>query len=300
MPNQQEYASPSYRVDEPHLSEEYNEQPEDGVSQVRNIVMSLWAAQELESGQVYRTSIGSLCLWVRRVEDEIQVAEQRITECMLGASHALQVFDGPPPGDLSWGRWIVGAKARPLLLVPQLPDRGCVVRTESTLKIPPGQEATFFVSIPIWVELRMEGKPPLSLTEIPTVIRSNIWFGDTTAGELCYSLVSRARRLAEEADHPAHKAVCPVRIRNQAEDLLDVERFCVHVEHLNVYRGQRLLWTNEVAISFQGKDETSKVDYSRKTPSLEPNLTRVTPARIPFKDTLFKRSLGSFKSLTDI
>jgi hypothetical protein len=299
MTSQHEHLSAPYKKDGPRHPEEYGAQTKGTITHVRDTLMSLWAAQELESGQVYRTSIGSLCLWVRRMEDEIQVAEERITERMLGASHALQIFDGTPPGDLSWGRWIVGAKTRPLLLVPQLPDRGCVVRTESALKIPPGQEAMFFVSIPIWVELRMEGKTPLSLTEIPTVIRSNIWFGDTMAGELCYSLVSRARRLAEEADHPAHKAVCPVRIRNQAEDLLDMERFCVHVEHLNVYRGQRLLWTNEVTISFQG-DEISKVDYSRKTPSLEPNLTLITPARVPFKDTLFKRSLGSFKAFTDI
>ncbi|MFC1761667.1 DUF432 domain-containing protein [Planctomycetota bacterium] len=264
--------------------------------------MSLWAAQELESGQTYQASIGPLCLWVRRVEDEIQVAEQYTTEleAVTKAAHALQVFNEILPEDLNWSRWIVGAKARPLLLVPQLPNRGCVVRTESPLKIPPGQEATFFVSLPIWVELRLEGKPPLSLTEIPTVVRSNIWFGDAMAGELCYSLLSRARRLAEDADHPPHKAVCPVRIRNQAEDLLNMERFCVHVEHLNLYRGLHLLWTNQVTITFQGEDQVSKVDYHRQVPKMEPNLSLITPARTPLKDTLLKRSLGTFKALTDI
>lgn len=262
--------------------------------------MNLWTPIKLEIDQPYLARIGPLCLWVRRVEDEIQVAEQHRAERSLEAPQALQVCNESVPGNLDWGRWIVGAKPRQFVLVPQLPDRGCVVRTESALKIPPSQEATFFVSIPLWVELRLEGKPPLSLTEIPTTIRSNIWFGDTMEGELCYSLISRARRRAEEVDHPLYKAVCPVRICNRAKELLAVERFCVHVEHLNVYHGQRLLWTNEVTITFQGDDEVSKVDYSRKAPNLESNLRLVTPARVPLKETLLKRSLGSLVGLTDI
>ena len=137
------------------------------------------------------------------------------------------------------------------------------------------------------------------LWEVPSVVRSNIWFGDTLSGELCYSLVSRARRHVEDADHPLYKAICPVKIRNESAHMLNVDRFCVHVEHLIVYGGVRLLWTNEVTIRFQGEDQISRVDYTNQRPNLEAHVKLLTPPRVPQRDTLLKRSLGTFARLTD-
>jgi hypothetical protein len=181
-----------------------------------------------------------------------------------------------------------------------MPDRAVVVLTESPVNIPPDREAVFFVSIPLWIKIQLSDPKPIDLYEIPTVIRSDIWFGDTVSGELCYSLISRARRQVEDADHSLHKAVCPVKIRNKSKDLLEVERFCVHVQYLSIFTGVRHLWTNEVVITFQGKDQASRLDYARQTPTLRPNLQRITQARKPLKETLFKRSLEGFTRLADI
>jgi hypothetical protein len=243
--------------------------------------------------------LGPLSLWLKKIDDELHIATDRASDAGTTGSHGFAERSEPAPESLDWGRWVIGKDESSVQLLPIMPDRGVVVRTESPVKVPPSREAVFFVSIPIWIKVGADGSKPYDLWEVPTVIRSNTWFGDTLSGELCYSLVSRARRQVEDADHPMHKAVCPVKIHNESGHMLHVDRFCVHVEHLSVYGGARQLWTNEVRICFQGEDQISRVDYARQKPNLESQVKLLSPPRVPFKETLLKRSLGSFARLTD-
>lgn len=261
--------------------------------------MDIWTKQPVEEGRTYKSQLGPLSLWLKMTNDEVYIAADRDLEAGAITSHGLAEATDPAPESLDWGRWVIGRNERSVKLSPTMPDRGVVVRPESPVKIPPAKEAVFFVSIPIWIKIHVGGSKTYDLWEVPTVVRSNTWFGDSLSGELCYSLVSRARRQAEDADHPLHKAVCPVKICNESGHMLDVDRFCVHVEHLSVYGGASLLWTNEVAIRFQGEDQISKVDYARQKPDLEPQVRLLSPPRAPFKETLLRRSLGSFSRLTD-
>jgi hypothetical protein len=250
---------------------------------------------------VYWAKFGPLTLWLKQIRDEIHIAErwdatERDHEC-----HGLVEYTGAGSEALSWSRWIVTKETEgtAFRVLPCLPDRPVVVRTASPVKLPVGREAVFFVSIPIWLRLQMEGAQTIELEEVPTVVRSNIWFGDPTSGELCYSLMSRAQREVMETEQLAYKAVCPVKIRNVSDERLDMERFCVHVEYLSLYEGTHFLWCNEVTITFQGKDLISKISYARKKPKLGENLTSITGPRTIYKETLLKRSLNSFARLTD-
>jgi hypothetical protein len=236
---------------------------------------------------------------LKKVGDELLIAVERDSENSMVTSYGFMEQSDPEPDSLDWKRWIVGSEECSIRLAPMMPDRGVVVQTESPVKVPTGKEAVFFVSIPIWIKISTNGSQSCDLCEVPSIIRSNTWFGDALSGELCYSLISRARRQVEDADHPLHKAVCPVKILNESRHMLDVDRFCVHVEHLSVYRGACLLWTNEVAIHFQGEDQTSRVVYSPRKPDPESEVELLALPRVPLKETLLKRSLGSFARLTD-
>ena len=86
----------------------------------------------------------------------------------------------------------------------------------------------------------------------------------------------------------------PGTTRDSIEEWLNIERFCVHVAHLSLYQKSRLLWTNEVTIRFQGGDQISKIDYAQRKPKVESDLQLLTKPRMPIKNTLLKRSLGSF------
>lgn len=261
--------------------------------------MDTWQSATITPGAVYQARIGPLALWFRYVDGEVQVVQTYEPETSDSELHGLEACPDGVPGGLTWSRWIADRDAHHVRLSACLPDRAVVVRTESPVKILPGKEALFYVSMPIWVKLLVGKAQGTELCDVPSAVRSNTWFGDSMEGELCYSLVTRARRHMEEADLPAHKAYCPVKIKNASDERLDIERFCVRVEHLSLFQSNGMLWTNEVAISFQGEGRVSKVDYSRHKPKLDADVRLLTPPRTPLKETMMKRSVGSFVGLND-
>jgi len=138
------------------------------------------------------------------------------------------------------------------------------------------------------------GARMVELCEQPSVLLSNIWFGDPTSGDLCYSLRTRARRDISNWQTEPHRAVCPVTIHNSANTQLDIERFCVHAIHLSVFAGASRLWTNGTRITFKGEAEVSQLEYADKPPNYEEVGQVLSKPRTPFKKTLLKRSLGGF------
>ena len=261
--------------------------------------MDVWQSVQVKPDDVYQARIGPLTLWGRLQNGEIHLAQVYEAETQEAEVHGFQAFQDVMPGGLCWSRWITGKDVNQVRLSACLPDRAVVVRTESPVMILPGKEALFYVSMPIWLKVLVGRAQDTELCDVASAVRSNTWFGDSMEGELCYSLMTRARRHIEEADQPAYKASCPVTIRNASDDRLDIERFCVRVEHLSLYQSKGTLWTNEVTISFQGPGHMSKVDYSRHKPKLEAEVKLLTPPRTPLKETLLKRSVGSFVGLND-
>jgi len=261
--------------------------------------MDVWKPSRIEPEQCLRSRIGPLSLWVKRLHDEVLVAVERLPEAEADDEVlAPAPITEPEPETLSWGRWIVGSDTDVIQLVPVMPDRPVVVRPELPVKIPTGHEALFFVSIPIWVQVTAGESQSLVLCEEPTVVISGTWFGDPTSGELCYAVRTRARRVIQDPEARPHRAICPVRIRNAAPSQLDVQRLCVHVEHLRTYEAESQLWTNEVDVTFQGEERPGQVDYGKEPPTFREVGEMLSDARRPLTNSLLKKSLVSFRSFT--
>lgn len=261
--------------------------------------MDIWKTKKnLDLDKHYCGQIGPLILWFSRQFDEIHIAIKRLgDELVEDDVVSFASTNGNQQESLDWKRWVVGDNCNQISILPIMPDRPIVVRPEVPLKIPKDQEALFFVSIPVWVKIVVFNSGETILCEEPSIILSNIWFGDPMSGELCYSLRSRARRQIVDAEAKPHKAICPVRIQNVAQSQLDVNRFCVNVEYLKIYKGQNQLWTNEVHISFQGEDAASRIDYLQKSPEYEAVDSILSDAKTKWEKTLLKKSLGTFKLL---
>lgn len=264
-------------------------------------VLDIWNRSKIGSGEILRSQIGPLLLWFRKIEDELHIACERLSEpdTVVDATGSATV-NGVEPEGLDWGRWVVGDETNAFQVLPIMPDRPIVVRPELPVKIPTGHEALFFVSIPVWVRILAGEKKSIELCEVPVLILSNTWFGDPMSGKLCYSLRSRARRQIIDSESNPSRAICPVRIRNTSPKQLDIERLCVHVEHLKTYSGDMNLWTNEVTITFRGEDQVGKIDYSREQPAIEPIGEMLSEARTPIKETILKKSIGGFKLFSGI
>ena len=255
--------------------------------------MEVWQSNRIEDGQCLEVQIGPLQLWLRRKGDELHIASERQTDLEnLTKATPPKLLVGQEPDDLDWGRWVY-EKCNEVVLTPVTPDRPVVVRPEVPVRIPPGQQALFFVSIPLWIRISVGDGEKIQLCEKASVKLSNIWFGDPMSGELCYSLRRRARRDISDSQVVPHRAVCPVTIRNEAISQVEIERFCLHVEHLSVCLGASRLWTNGVQINFKGEDEISLLEYSKNPPTYEATEKVLSEPRIPVKKSLLKRSIGN-------
>jgi hypothetical protein len=259
------------------------------------IDMEVWKPRQIESGECLETQVGPLQLWLRKSGDEIHIATKHHENAeSLTEAGAFRVVSEPEAAGLDWSRWVCGDECRKVLLTPVMPDRPIVVRPELPVKIPSGGTALFFVGIPIWIRIAAISAKEFKLAEEPSVNLSNIWFGDPMSGHLCYSLRSRARRDVADTQAQAHRALCPVAIRNSSAEQVNVERFCVHVDHLDVYGGTSRLWTNGVKIAFKGEAEVSQLEYSKKAPEYEDVGEVLSRPRTPVKTALLKRSFGGF------
>ena len=182
--------------------------------------------------------------------------------------------------------------------------RGCFVqavydtRPALALKVPAGRDALFFISIPVWVRVTAGSPEGITLCELPSMVLSNTWFGEPTAGELCYALRTRAVRSLEEVETRAYTAVCPITVSNQAPKELNFERLCVRVENLSVYQGADRLWTNQLEVRFQGEEQSSQVTIGREAPKFAGEPVKVCEARQQADKTLLAQSFSVLRSLT--
>src|SRR5690625_5517561 len=72
--------------------------------------------------------------------------------------------------------------------------------------------------------------------EIPTKILSDTWFGpNTQMGTLCYASKTYTRSSRQEVTPRPHRAVTPVTVRNQSEELLSIDKLSIPVPHLALY-----------------------------------------------------------------
>lgn len=254
----------------------------------------IWQPSVIEIETSYQAAVGPLQFWLKRTADELHVALER----RLDPDRYLDMRPLTPVADTSvsnvhWGRWVVGGAGEAVQLIPTTPDRPVVVRPEVPLRLPSKQEAIFFVNFPIWVKVVAGDKHPVTLCEEPCVVLSKTWFGDPMSGALCYSMRTRARRDIAETQPRPHRAVCPVRIRNSAAQQLNLERFCVRVEHLTLFEGATRLWANQIDVTFRGDNEVSQLDYAKQAPNFEPVGEPICKPRRPLKESLLERSLGS-------
>jgi hypothetical protein len=257
--------------------------------------MDIWKPVVLDLGTPYHWRIGSLSLWAQLLHDEYLTAfrhnEEEIDEPFCG-----EATRGSIPEDLTWNRFILKDRGNVIGLRPALPDRPAVVTPEFPIKIMPGGEATFYVSIPLWVQVTAGRKGAPLLFEVPSRVLSNTWFGDTMTGELCYALNTRARRDIAQSPTIDFFVLCPLTIKNGGDDALDVQKLSLHVEYLRVYQGESRLWSNEVRIIYFGGEQPAEVHYSDREPKLERKNTLLNTERSSLQRSILKKSFGFLKT----
>lgn len=251
--------------------------------------MTCWEPIIQPLAGVVARQLGPLTVHACRVDDEWHVA-------LTYESPAAARGPEPPAAELGWQRWVVSDGSGGLRLTPAMPDRAVVVRPNFPLSLEVGEAALLHVTVPAWLRLTAEPAAAV-LLDVPTVLLSKIWYGDVTAGELCYSIKTRATRRLDSQPEVPWRVTCPVRVSNRSARSLLLERLCVHAQHLAIFAGGGRLWTPEVQAVFSGADQVAEVVYGKDPPAECPAPTLCSAARSPAPTDLFWRA---FRELAQI
>lgn len=230
----------------------------------------IWEPQRLPEKQTVHWHCGALELLVRR--QGCDWLAQSVQHPQDDHQEKLVRFTDDEAGIQGAQRWAFDRPLDNFVVRPGMPDRPVVVRPYDPLFLPKGCEVVFYVSIPLWMELCVvDGKQVIPLRKYPSLVVTSIWFGDPMSGVLCYSLKSRALRNLSGVVPAAHRATCPVTIRNSCDESLPIEKFCLHVAHLGVYEGGDRHWAQPVLLHNFDKAKPSRIEYGNQAPKEAPN-----------------------------
>jgi hypothetical protein len=253
----------------------------------------LWGETPLDVGDCRHWQIGPLNLWIRRTPAEWQVATEYADDEALVVAAAAQ-----PPADAECTRWATDPMASSVKLTPVMPDRPLVVEPQRAFRILQHGSARIYISIPVWVRIELTGgAEAVLLTEVPTVILSNTWFGTLFQGELCYWLETTARRTAEDRVGRPHIAMAPMTVVNAAGEELPLEQLCLRTANLGCHLDGRGLWTSSVKVTSTGPDEPQRLEVSPGAPEEARDAQRVSEPREKVRGNLLVRTVGLLHSL---
>ncbi len=256
----------------------------------------MWQKYKFEENKTYSTKIGRTRLWVEKQQKIWRIASQ-IEESGEFSSDGFVIIQDTPE-NIPWNQY-VGDKNNTLLLVPNLPDKPVVIKPDVSFTIMAGMNLDIYVKIPLWIQLYSTSvKPGNLLFEQGTTELSLTWFGDPTNGELAYSLPSSIIQKMPATDTFTGEAICPIRIRNESQSILNFQRLSVDTNELNVYANQNLICTNEVKVRFKGEEHNSEVQIIQGSPTLAEGLKQIGYARSKPDKNLLRKSFYFIKSFT--
>lgn len=257
--------------------------------------MNLWNPFEVRLNQVYQWRLGPWRLWLECSEKDWRL----IAEADIEEDEAMIVAEEcDTPEDKEWRRWMTNETSRVAHLTPVMPDRPVVVRPEAPIRILPRVSALFYVSVPVWIRIAVGRGKETTLIETPTMTLSNTWFGGYDSGEICYALRTLARREIGPEQVSPYRAICPVMLRNAADEPLEFTRFCLRVNFLKIFEGAGHLWTNETRVVFRGADRSSRISYSASPPEVEAVGPMLSDSRRPVNQGILRLNFDSLLALT--
>jgi len=257
-----------------------------------------WGSHELRPGAATSIEIGPLTLWARSRAGEIWLAHASGD----WASTDVEPPREPPSDEEGWVRWPVPEGTGGLRLSPVFPPRTLVVKPELSFRLLPRSGARIYVRVPLWARVEATGgEEDVTLTEVPSVVLSDTWWGEFTDGELCYWLPTSARRSVGPDVFAPHRAVCPLDLSNRSEDELEVEKIALRVAHLSVFRTEQGLWADVTRVRYRGEKEGSDIDVAGRAPEeAGSGARRVTPPRTPLTKSFRTRTFSRLRTLSGL
>lgn len=252
-----------------------------------------WQPQTLLNEQSCKIQLGPLQIFLQRKTGEWRLATELSTQTEYQdfASQLLTQW----PQSRAASRFVFENEPLQFCLKPVLADRPVVVKTHQPVYVPPGEAVTFYISSPVSIRIELP-QANLTLQEVPTQRLSDSWFGpNTQIGELCYADKTQARHSKEELPKRVHKAVTPVRVKNNAGQMMSIEKLSLPVPYLSLYGlADGSLWTDQVLLDHYDDAELSRLHISKQMPLGSDG------AELLAKPRLYMEKHGLFRAFSDL
>lgn len=252
---------------------------------------SIWHDYNISKNGLFYSNIGELKMWCRLMPEEVHVAYEHTSGDPNPSSPQR------PPENILWSRWPFKNENRIIQLVPLLPDRAVVIKPDASFRILKHKQVKVCARVPVWVQINIVSNDVFYLTEFPSVVLSNTWFGSFLEGELCYWISSGLHQRFECDTQRPHMAICPILLDNKSEEELLIDKICLHVDNLSLYIDNKQLWSDETHIIYKGNDQASQVSVSGMAPSEVSSADLIKTPRNPIKKNFFAKTFSTLKDL---
>lgn len=203
------------------------------------------------------------------------------------------------PENLEWRRYALLGAAE-LTMRPALSARPYDVQVSQPFSILSEVEIDGYMFLPLQAELLIPGGPVLASVPLGPVKKS--WFGSHQEGILC-DAVDSSFSAAEEvgsflASPTAGVAVCPVTIKNNMLESMDLTRLCIPTDFLSVYERGGIFATDRVICSFSS--DGLQVNPRRGMDPLLGKMDVRHPARKGPETRFFSKGMDILRYITGI
>lgn len=249
-----------------------------------------WHVQQVPVGQTLICRLGPLQLRIQHLAEEWRVAATHEDEAPGSVAPVSLDFVAEPLDDDKIERFIKPGDGGCLLLKPVMPDRPVVIRPRQPVFLPSQSETTLYLSTPVWLQLRVGKDNPTLLREVPALPLSDTWFGPSTReGELCYSDKTRARNTLAEVPYRPHRVLTPVRVRNEADSVLPLEKLSLPVPALSIYGARDgSLHSQGVTLLRRSDTDMASMSIGEKPFVSAGEVSLITPPRQPGRGGLVR------------
>ncbi|MBT8439682.1 MAG: hypothetical protein KJO91_08140 [Gammaproteobacteria bacterium] len=252
----------------------------------------------IDKGAGYRWQITSLNLQLFRYPKQWLICwhSDLANESREVIVEALGI-DAEPQNDFQHEHYMVKTTTTKARLTPRTADRPVVVRPRDPFILPSHEEATLFVSTPLWIEIAVDD-PSKVLKEMPVRRPSDTWFGPSLlTGDLCYDSRTRGVMDLQQLEYQPNRVITPLLIRNLAETPLTLERVSLPVPLLSVYEADdKTLWTESVSLTREEDGEIAALKISEGQPQQARRAKKITEPRHKADKNTFVRAFGGLFS----
>ena len=254
-----------------------------------------WGEFEPEIGSAVNWSIGPLLFAVRRREKEWQVYH-RSSDWSDDTPSNWTITEGEEIlcGDGAFHRHVFSDTSEELVIEPLLADRSVVIKSAVPILIPAGEEVSFYVSTPLWVQAKLPRRKHV-LLDVAAIRLSDTWFGPSTMeGELCYATTTSGRLYLDDLPVRTHRAITPVKIKNSGEKPLKLEKLSLPVPFLSLFDTcVHGLWTEEITLYHDERKALAEVVVGGHPPEPFSATRRISGPRKTAAKSMLHKTFGA-------